>query len=145
MLESMLGPGTMAKIMGKVMAFAFAALAFFGMAVIVASSVNPLFHAHFWPAIVLVLCGGLSLGIKSKAVRVILAIVGLVAGLFVLINVIGGYIKPETITIGDYLGGEKGIMGLPYLMTPVLLMLAGLGGLLGAFGALCGLYGALKY
>ena len=145
MLESMLGPGTMAKIMGKLMAFAFAFMAFVGMAVIVISSVNPLFHAHFWPAIVIVLCGGLSLGVKSKAVRIIFAVVGLVAALFVLINVMGGYIKPETITIGDYLGGEKGIMGLPYLMTPVLLMLAGLGGLLGAFGALAGLYGALKY
>ena len=145
MLESMLGPETKAKIMGKIMAFGFAALAFFGMAVIVISAVNPLFHAHFWPAIVLVLCGGLSLGMKSKAVRIILALLALVAALFVLINVIGSYIKPETITIGEYLGGEKDIMGLPYLMTPVLLMLAGLGGLLGAFGALCGLYGALKY
>ncbi len=142
MLESMLGPGTMAKIMGKVMAFGFAALAFFGMAVIVISAVNPLFHAHFWPAIVLVLCGGLSLGIKSKAVRIMLAVLALVAALWVLLNVIGKWIEPEIVGIGDYLAGEK---GLPELMAPVLLMLAGLGGLLGALGALAGLYGALKY
>jgi hypothetical protein len=142
MLESMLGPETKAKIMGKVMAFAYAFMAFTGMALIVISSVNPLFHAHFWPAIVVVLCGGLSLGVKSKAVRIIFAVVGLVAALWVLLNVMGKWIEPEVVGIGDYLAGEK---GLPELMAPVLLMLAGLGGLLGAFGALAGLYGALKY
>lgn len=142
MLESMLGPDTMKKMMGTGVSLAVAIMAFVGMALIVISSVNPIWHAHFWPGIALIVFGGSTLAVRGKVLRLALSVLTLAAGLWVLLNVIGGWIIPEAVEFEDLLNGDA---GLPEMIAPILLMLAGLGGLIGALGGLVGIFGSLKY
>ena len=142
MLESMLGPDTMKKMMGTGVSLGVAALAFVGMALIVVASVNPIWHAHFWAGIAMIAFGGMTLAVRNKILRLVFSILVLAAGLWVLMNVIGGWIVPEAVEFEDLLNGDA---GLPAMIAPILLMLSGLGGLIGAFGGMVGIFGALKY
>jgi hypothetical protein len=66
----------------------------------------------------------------------------LIASVWVLLNVVLGLNVPEAVEFGDLLSGDA---GLPEMIAPILLMLVGLGGIIGTFGGLVGIYGALKY
>ncbi len=142
MLQSMLGPDTTKKMMATGVSLAVAIMAFVGMALIVIASVNPIWHAHFWAGIAMVAFGGMTLAVRGKVIRLVLSALVMVAGLWVLLNVIGGWVVPAAVEFEDLLSGDA---GLPEMMAPVLLMLAGLGGLVGAFGGIAGIFGALKY
>jgi hypothetical protein len=142
MLESMLGPDTMKKMMGTGISLAVAVMAFVGTALIVVSAVNPIWHAHFWAGIAMIAFGGMTLAVRGKVIRLVFSILVLAAGLWVLLNVIGGWVVPKAVEFGDLLSGDA---GLPEMIAPILLMIAGLGGLIGAFGGLVGIFGALKY
>lgn len=142
MLESMIGPETMRKLMGTGISLVVAVLSFVTMALIVVASVNPLWHANFWPAIVIVIFGGCSLIVRKKISRLALALVVLIASVWILLNVVLGLNVPEAVEFGDLLSGDA---GLPEMIAPILLMLVGLGGVMGIFGGLVGIYGALKY
>jgi hypothetical protein len=142
MLESMIGPDTMKKMMGTGISLVVAIMSFVAMALIVVASVNPLWGPNFWPAIVIVIFGGCSLIVRKKISRLALALVVLIASVWVLLNVVLGLNVPEAVEFGDLLSGDA---GLPEMIAPILLMLVGLGGIIGTFGGLVGIYGALKY
>jgi len=86
MLESMLGPDTMKKIMVYMMGSAFIMLAFVGMVMIIYTSIVPTFHAHLWPALISVDCAGAWFVAKSKGLKMGLAGVAFLAGLWILLN-----------------------------------------------------------
>ncbi len=142
MLESMIGPDTMRKMMGTGISLVVAILSFVTMALIVVASVNPLWGPNFWPAIVIVIFGGCTLIVRKKISRLALALVVLIASVWVLLNVVLGLNVPEAVEFGDLLSGDA---GLPEMIAPILLMLVGLGGVIGIIGGLVGIYGALKY
>ena len=142
MLESMLGPDMMRKMWGGLIGLVVSILAFVGMSVILISSINPIFHPHFWAAIALAVSGGLALPIKNTILKTILCVIALAAGLWVLLNVLGGFIEPPVKDLPDFIGGRA---TLPEFSSPVMLMLAGLGGIYGTFAGLIGIFGALKY
>ena len=142
MLESMIGPDTMRKMMGTGISLVVAILSFVTMALIVVASVNPLWGPNFWPAIVIVIFGGCTLIVRKKISRLALALVVLIASVWVLLNVVLGLNVPEAVEFGDLLSGDA---GLPEMIAPILLMLVGLGGVIGIIGGLVGIYGSLKY
>ena len=142
MLESMIGPDTRNKMLGTSVALVVAIMSFVGAVLILVTSVSPLWHVHLWPAVGMLLLGGSTLAIKGKTPRLVLSLLVIPIGLWVMLNVIGGWIVPSAPEFGDVISGDA---GTPEMMAPILLMLAGLGGLVGALGGLVGVFGALKY
>lgn len=142
MLESMIGPDTTKKMLATGISLSVAVMSFVAMALIVVASVNPLWGPNFWPAIVIVVFGACSVIVRKKISRLTLALVVLAASMWVLLNVVLGLNVPEAVEFGDLISGDA---GMPEMIAPILLMLVGLGGVIGIFGGLAGIYGALKY
>ena len=142
MLESMIGPDTTKKMLATGVSLSVAMMSFVAMALIVVASVNPLWHPNFWPGIIIVVFGACSVIVRKKISRLTLALVVLAASVWVLLNVLLGLNVPEAVEFGDLLSGDA---GMPEMIAPILLMLVGLGGVIGIFGGLAGIYGALKY
>ncbi len=142
MLESMLGPETMKKMMATLTGLVFAILAFIGMILIMIASVNPIFHAHFWPALVIVGCAGGWLMVKGKCLKIGLSGIAMLVSLWVLINTICGFAAPPGAGLGALISGAA---GLPEFIQPILLMFAGTGALLAVFGSVVGIWGAMRY
>lgn len=132
MLESMLGPDTMKKIMVYMMGSAFIMLAFVGMVMIIYTSIVPTFHAHLWPALISVDCAGAWFVAKSKGLKMGLAGIAFLAGLWILLNSIMGWIAPpEGSSIAE-------------LFTTPNMALSATGALLVICGSLLGIMGAQK-
>jgi hypothetical protein len=132
MLESMLGPDTMKKIMVYMMGSAFIMLAFVGMVMIIYTSIVPTFHAHLWPALISVDCAGAWFVAKSKGLKMGLAGIAFLAGLWILLNSIMGWIAPpEGSSIAE-------------LLTTPNMALSATGALLVICGSLLGIMGAQK-
>lgn len=142
MLESMIGPDTTKKMLATGVSLSVAMMSFVAMALIVVASVNPLWGPNFWPGIIIVVFGACSVIVRKKISRLTLALVVLAASVWVLLNVLLGLNVPEAVEFGDLLSGDA---GMPEMIAPILLMLVGLGGVIGIFGGLAGIYGALKY
>jgi len=132
MVESMIGPDTMKKMMVKTMGVVFGMLAFMGMILVVITSINPTFHAHLWPVLLSVGCSGTWLTAKGKGTKINLAGIAFLAGLWILLNSIMGWVEPAA-----------GSAGAEF-MTPVMLALSATGALLVVFGSLIGILGAMK-
>jgi hypothetical protein len=132
MLESMLGPDTMKKIMVYMMGSAFIMLAFVGMVMIIYTSIVPTFHAHLWPALISVDCAGAWFVAKSKGLKMGLAGIAFLAGLWILLNSIMGWIAPP-----------EGSSIAELLSTPNM-ALSATGALLVICGSLLGIMGAQK-
>ena len=132
MLESMLGPDTMKKIMVYLMGSAFILLAFIGMVMIVYTSIVPTFHAHLWPALISVDCAGAWFIAKSKGLKMGLACIAFLAALWILLNSIVGWIAPPE---GSW---------ITELFTSPNIALSATGALLVIFGSLLGIMGAQK-
>ncbi|MBE0415991.1 MAG: hypothetical protein IBX36_05575 [Dehalococcoidia bacterium] len=72
---------------------------------IMLGSTYPIYHAHFWPALVIVACGGgWLLLVKGKVARLGLSLIVLLLGIWVLINVASGcsIAKPPAVTVIPY-------------------------------------------
>ena len=134
MLESMLGADTMKKMMATLMGLVFAILAFIGMILIVFTSINPMFHAHFWPALLSVGCAGAWLGTKGKWPKMGLSGIAFMAALWVLLNSL--FVWVESPVCEECLGE---------LLTPIAMAVSATGALLAIFGSLLGILGAKKY
>jgi len=132
MLESMLGPDTMKKIMVYMMGSAFIMLAFVGMVMIIYTSIVPTFHAHLWPALISVDCAGAWFVAKSKGLKMGLAGIAFLAGLWILLNSIMGWIAPPE---GSWIAD---------LITTPDMALSATGALLVICGSLLGIMGAQK-
>ena len=142
MLESMIGPETTKKMLATGISLAVAVMSFVAMALIVIASVNPLWHAIFWPGIVILLFGCASLGVRKKISRLGLALIVLAAGVWTFLNVVLQINVPEAVSMIDIMSGDA---EMSEMMGPMLLMLPGLGGVIGIVGGLAGIYGAFKY
>jgi len=129
----MLGADTMKKMMATVMGLVFAILAFIGMILIVFTSIAPMFHAHFWPALFSVGCARSWLGVKGKCPKMGLSGMAFLAALWVLLNSIVRWVEPAA--------GSA----LAEFMTPVMMAVSATGALLVVFGSLVGILGAKKY
>ena len=142
MLQSVTGPETTKKVIGTSVSLVVAILSFVAMALIVISAANPLWHVHFWPGIAILILGGSMRVVEGKTIRLVLSILVVLLGMWVLLNSIGGWIIPTAPGFDEIISGDA---GLGELIAPVLLMLAGLGGVIGAIGGLIGVFGALNY
>ena len=142
MLEAMLGADKKNKLFGWGVFLAGTILAFIGMVLIVVASVNPIWHANFWPGLVMLLMAICALMARRKAVRLALSLIVLLLGLWVLLNVLLNINVPEAVELGDLMSGDA---GMPDMMAPTLLQLVTAGGAIGALGGLAGIFGALKY
>jgi hypothetical protein len=132
MLESMLGPDTMKKIKVYLMGSVFVMLAFAGMVMIFYTSIVPPFHAYLWPTLMSVACAGAWFIAKSKGLKMGLAGIAFLAGLWILLNSIMGWVVPPE---GSW---------IDELFSPPNMALAATGALLVIFGSLAGIMGAQK-
>ena len=94
MVEAMLGPDTMKKMMVNVMGILFIMLAFIGMILIVYTSIAPTFHAHLWPALLSVGFAGTWRTAKGKGAKMGLAGIAFMAALWILLNSILQWVEP---------------------------------------------------
>ena len=132
MVESMLGPDTMKKMIAKMLGLVFTILAFVGMLMIVFTSITPTFHAHLWPALLSVGFAGAWLTAKGKGTKMRLAGIAFLAALWILLNSIMGWVEPAA---GSALAA---------FLTPSKMALSATGAFLIVFGSLAGILGAKK-
>ena len=132
MVESMIGPDTMKKMIAKMLGLVFTILAFVGMLMIVFTSIAPTFHAHLWPALLSVGFAGAWLTAKGKGTKMRLAGIAFLAALWILLNSIMGWVEP--------VAGSA----LAAFLTPSKMALSAMGALLIVFGSLAGILGAMK-
>jgi hypothetical protein len=150
MLESMLGPDVMKKIMAKLAALICIILAWIGtimvmMTALVAKTVDldnggtktivMINHAHLWPMLIGFFCAGAALVMGGKKTKINLSYILLLVSFWVLLNAIVGFVA------GPTLAGAGLAEAVVPLMTPV----AAIGGFLGFLGGLVGIMGAGKY
>lgn len=142
MLEAILGTDRLKSLQGNGVMLAAIVVAFVAMALIAVASVNPVWHAHFWPGAAIFLFASGLLVVKGKTIRLTLSIVVTLLGLWIILNVALGISVPAVAEMEDFISGDASI---PEMMAPTLAQLAFFGGIVGAFGGLVGLFGALRY
>jgi len=154
MLESMLGPEVMKKIMAKLAALICVILAWIGMIMVMMTAIvgKPvdliredgsldtvisvgLHHANLWPMMIGFVCAGAALVAGGKKTKINLSYILLVVSIWVMVNTIL-QLAPGPSLVGSGLGEAVGP-----LMAPV----AAIGGFLGILGGAVGLLGAGKY
>ena len=132
MLESMVGPDTIKKIVVNIMGLVFIILAFVGMLMIVYTSINPTFHAHLWPALLSVGFAVAWFATKGKGAKMGLAVIAFLAALWILLNSIMGWVGPA----------EGSVLSI--FLTPSKMAFSATGALLIVFGSLAGILAAKK-
>ena len=132
MVESMIGPDTIKKIVVNIMGLVFVILAFVGMLMIVYTSINPTFHAHLWPALLSVGFAVAWLTAKGKGAKMGLAVIAFLAALWILLNSIMGWVGPA----------EGSILAM--FLTPSKMAFSATGALLIVSGSLAGIWAAKK-
>lgn len=132
MVESMIGPDTMKKMLAKMLGVVFVILAFVGMLMIVYTSINPTFHAHLWPALLSVGFAVAWLTAKGKGAKMGLAVIAFLAALWILLNSIMGWVGPA----------EGSILAM--FLTPSKMAFSATGALLIVSGSLAGIWAAKK-
>jgi hypothetical protein len=149
-LESMLGPDVMKKIMAKVAALICTILAWIGLIMVmmtafVAKTVDleggdtktivMINHAHLWPMLVGFFCAAAALVVHGKKTKINLSYVLFLVSFWVMLNTIVGFID------GPTLAGA----GLAEAVVPLMSPVAAIGGFLGILGGVVGIMGAGKY
>ena len=150
MLESMLGPEVMKKIMAKLAALICIICAWIGtimvmMTAFVAKTVDldsggttnivMINHAHLWPMLIGFFCAGAALVAGGKKTRINLSYIVFVVSLWIMLNTIMGWVP------GPTLEGA----GLAEAVVPLMAPVAAIGGFLGILGGIVGFMGAGKY
>jgi len=150
MLESMLGPEVMKKIMAKLAALICIICAWIGtimvmMTAFVAKTVDldsggttnivMINHAHLWPMLIGFFCAGAALVMGGKKTKINLSYILLLVSFWVMLNTIVGFVE------GPTLAGA----GLAEAVVPLMSPVAAIGGFLGILGGLVGIMGAGKY
>ena len=146
MLESLIGPDMMKKIMAKVAALICVILAWIGLIMVMMTSLISvdilndqgnkvgshllIAHAQFWPMLLGFLCAGTALVAGGRKTKINLSYIVFIASLWVMINAIMGWVLPP---VGSGMGEMIGpIMGS---VTSVGAFIAILGGIVGILGA----------
>lgn len=148
MLESLIGPDMMKKIISKLAALIAVILAWIGLMMIMMTVFIPIdvfnaadvktgskllvFHAHFWPMLLAFCCAAAGLVISKRGVKMILYYVVIIASLWVMLNVIMGWVQPPSGTgMGDMVG-------------PLMKPLQVVGAFMGTLGGLVGFLGTVR-
>ena len=149
-LESMLGPEVMKKIMAKSAALICTILAWIGLIMVMmtafvakivdlpdgsTTTVVMIHHAHLWPMLVGFFCGAAALVVGGKRTKIILSYILLLVSFWVMLNTIMGFVE------GPTLEGA----GLAEAVVPLMSPVAAIGGFLGFLGGVVGILGASKY
>jgi hypothetical protein len=155
MLESMLGPDVMKKIIAKLAALICVILGWIGLIMVMMTAIVGLqvdlvdangsyvetvtrvglHHAHLWPMLIGFFCAGAALVMGDKKVKMSLSYVLLLVSLWVMVNTILQKIP------GPSLQG----MGMAEGVAPLMVSVAAIGGFLGILGGVVGIMGAGKY
>ena len=150
MLESMLGPDVMKKIMAKVAALICTILAWIGLIMVMMTAfvakivdlpdgstdtVVMIHHAHLWPMLVGFFCGSAALVIGGKKAKINLSYILLLTSFWVMLNSIVNFVA------GPTLQGA----GLAEAVVPLMSPVAAIGGFLGFLGGVVVILGAGKY
>jgi hypothetical protein len=155
MLESMLGPEVMKKIMAKSAALICVILGWIGLIMVMMTSfvgmqvdkldANGSFvetvtrvgihHAHLWPMLIGFFCGAAALVAGGKKTKINLSYVLLLVSLWVMVNSV------LQVVPGPSLAGA----GLAEGVAPLMVSVGAIGGFLGFLGGVVGIMGAAKY
>ena len=150
MLESMLGPDVMKKIMAKLAALICVILAWIGvimvmMTALVAKTIDlddggtktivMINHAHLWPMLIGFFCAGAALVAGGKKTKINLSYILFVVSFWIMLNSIMNFVA------GPTLAGA----GLAEAVVPLMSPVAAIGGFLGILGGAVGIMGAGKY
>ncbi len=148
MLESLLPPDVMKKIVSKLAALISVVLAFIGLMMVMMTAFVAfqtkddggnitriyviIFHAHFWPMLLAFACAGAGLVVSKSGVRKILAYIVFLSSLWVMMNAIMGWVRgPISEDMGQLIG-------------PLMMPLQAVGGFMGVLGGIVGMAGAFK-
>ena len=149
MLESLIGPDVMKKIMAKAAALISVILAWIGLMMIMMTVfvtvdvIDPvigktgtrmaIYHAQFWPMLLAFACAAAALVAGGRKTKVNLAWIIFAASLWVMLNAIFAWVKgPEASGMGELVGP---------LMKPIQVV----AGFMGVLGGAVELGGAGKY
>ena len=150
MIESMIGPDVMKKIMAKMAALICTILAWTGVIMVMMTAfvakvvdlddgstqtIVMINHAHLWPMLVGFFCAGAALVVGGKKTKINLSYILFVASFWVMLNTIMGFVD------GPTLEGA----GLAEAVVPLMSPVAAIGGFLGILGGVVGIMGAGKY
>jgi hypothetical protein len=146
-LESMLGPEVMKKIMAKMAALICVILAWIGTVMVMMTSfvgktvdgtdttIVMVNHAHLWPMLIGFFCASAALVAGGKKTKINLSYVLFLVSLWIMLNTIMGFVD------GPTLAGA----GLAEAVVPLMSPVAAIGGFLGILGGVVGIMGAGKY
>ncbi|MFA5366766.1 MAG: hypothetical protein WC333_02700 [Dehalococcoidia bacterium] len=154
MLESLLGPEVMKKIMAKVAALICVICGWIGLIMVMMSSfvgksvdlINEtgiygtkmevmIHHAHLWPMLIGFFCAGAALVVGGKKTKINLSYIMFLAAFWVMLNSIMSFVA------GPTLEGA----GLAEAVVPLMSPVGAIGGFLGILGGIVGILGAGKY
>ena len=147
MLESMLGPEVMKKIMAKLSALICVILAWIGTIMVMMTSfvgktidgtdktIVMVNHAHLWPMLIGFFCAASALVVGGKKTKINLSYVLFLVSLWVMLNTIMGFVDGPKLTDA----------GLAEAVVPLMSPVAAIGGFLGILGGIVGIMGAGKY
>ncbi len=152
MLESMIGPDMVKKIMAKAAALISVILAWIGLMMVMMTvfvgvdDLNAagekvgahmvLFHAQFWPMLAAFACVGAALMAGGKKTKINLSYVTLLAALWVMLNAIAGWVQAPS---------PPNVSGMGDLIGPLMKPIQAVGGFMGVLAGVVGIGGAGKY
>jgi len=149
-LESMLGPETMNKIMAKLSALICVILGWIGLIMVMMTAfvakivdlddgstqtVVMINHAHLWPMLIGFFCASATLVVGGKKTKINLSYILMLVSFWIILNTILGFVD------GPTLEGA----GLAEAVVPLMSPVAAIGGFLGLLGGVVGILGAGKY
>ena len=147
MLESMLGPDVMKKIVAKLAALICVILAWIGTIMVMMTSfvstkdandnwtIVQIYHAQLWPMLIGFFCAGAALVVGGKKTKIYLSYILLLVSLWIMLNTIMKFIEGPSLTNS----------GMGEAIVPMMAPVAAIGGFLGFLGGAVGIMGAGKY
>ena len=149
MLESLIGPDMMKKIMAKLAALVCVILAWIGLLMVMMTSLISadilndqgnkvgqhllIAHAQLWPMLAAFFCAGAALVLGGRKTKINLSYITFIAAFWVMLNAIFGWVlPPEGSGMGEMIG-------------PIMSSVTAIGGFLALLGGIVGILGAGKY
>ena len=147
MLESMLGPEVMNKIMAKLSALICVILGWIGLIMVMMTSfvstkdandnwtVVQIYHAQLWPMLIGFFCAGAALVMGGKKTKINLSYLLLLTSFWVMLNTFMKFSPGPSLTNA----------GMGEAIVPMMAPVAAIGAFLGILGGAVGIMGAGKY
>ena len=147
MLESMLGPEVMKKIMAKLAALICVILAWIGTIMVMMTSfvstkdandnwtIVQIYHAQLWPMLIGFFCAGATLVMGGKKTKINLSYILLLVSFWVMLNTFMKFAAGPSLTNA----------GMGEAIVPLMAPVAAIGSFLGILGGAVGIMGAGKY